>query len=155
MQQYHGKLIFCIECGLPEVSSNASPGVKLRYYRELRDLSLDELGKMIGFTRFGIQNFEKGFNPIYYEDAVLLGNALDVNPEVFLDEYTSFCKPGYGQRIKQIREAYKQSQKEFAIMLGTDRSSLAVWECEFKHRHPKLEMYRKLRRLAGERHIVI
>ncbi|MCR5604030.1 MAG: hypothetical protein K6G27_10075, partial [Lachnospiraceae bacterium] len=48
--------------------------MKLRYYRELRNLSQEELGNKIGYSRFGILNLEKGFNPIYYEEALRLGS---------------------------------------------------------------------------------
>ncbi len=127
----------------------------MRYYRELRNLSQEELGNKIGYSRFGILNLEKGFNPIYYEEALRLGSVLHVQPEVFLDEYTMFCKPGYGLRIKKIREAYKQSQKDFSSKLGVSRCNLAVWECEFNNRHPKIEVYKRLKVLADEKGIIL
>ncbi|WP_155991560.1 hypothetical protein [Oribacterium sp. FC2011] len=51
----------------------------------------------MGITNWGIVNIEKGFNPIYYKDAVAFGKTLGIDPDVLLNEYTMFCKPGYGK----------------------------------------------------------
>ena len=50
---------------------------------------------MLGNSSWFINNFEKRFNPIYYEDAVKFAEILEINPEELLDEYTRFCRPGY------------------------------------------------------------
>lgn len=86
----------------------------------------------VGITNWGIVNIEKGFNPIYYKDAVAFGKTLGIDPDVLLNEYTRFCKPGYGKRIKTIRNLYGVSQYDFAEMLGADRSTVSVWEAVSK-----------------------
>jgi len=55
---------------LPRVSELADPADKLRYYRESKGFSQEQLGEMLGNSSWFINNFEKRFNPIYYEDAV-------------------------------------------------------------------------------------
>jgi DNA-binding transcriptional regulator YiaG len=82
----------------------------------------------VGITNWGIVNIEKGFNPIYYKDAVAFGKTLGIDPDVLLNEYTRFCKPGYGKRIKTIRNLYGVSQYDFAEMLGAERRTVSVWE---------------------------
>ncbi len=118
-------------------------------------LSQEQLAQKFGQSRHYINNFEKGFNPIYYSDACRFGNILAVDPEVFLDEYTKFCMPGYGSRIRKIRAAYGLSQNEFARLLGTTRCTEGLWEVEYKDHHPKRETYRKLMKLAADKGVIL
>ena len=131
------------------VADDASPGEKLRYYRLLHNMSQEELGKRVGFTKGGIADFEWGFVDFYYEHAVMFAGVFGLNLEVFIDDYTRFCMPGYGQRIKKIRAMYGMTQQEFAAMLGCDRANESVWESEIASRHPRRDMYLKLRKLAA------
>ncbi|MBQ8093907.1 MAG: hypothetical protein IJ242_10070 [Clostridia bacterium] len=149
--RHHGKLLIGLIWGIPEISKKASPAEKLRYYRELRLLSQEQLGQKFGQSRHYINNFEKGFNPIYYNDACRLGDILAVDPEVFLDEYTRFCMPGYGSRIRKIRSAYDLSQSAFARRLGINRCTEGLWEVEYQNHHPKRKMYYKLMKLAADK----
>ena len=87
---------------------------------------------MFGQSRHYINNFEKGFNPIYHSDAVRFGDILSVDPEVFLDDYTRFCRKGYGKKIRKIRSAYALSQGSFAELLGTTRCTESLWEVEYQ-----------------------
>ena len=38
----------------------------------------------------------------YYKNAVLIGKALNIDPEELMDEYTRFCLPGFGKKIKEM-----------------------------------------------------
>ena len=129
---------------VPKPSDEAEPGDILRFYREQQGISQEDLGKVVGITNWGIVNIEKGFNPIYYKDAVAFGKTLGIDPDVLLNEYTRFCKPGYGKRIKTIRNLYGVSQYDFAEMLGADRSTVSVWEAEVEEHHPNPENYLRL-----------
>ena len=106
---------------------------------------------MFGQSRHYINNFEKGFKPIYESDARRLGEILSVDPEVFLDDYTRFCRPGYGSKIKRIRGACGLSQAAFAEILGTTRCTEGLWEVEYQNHHPKREIYNKLIKLAADK----
>ena len=64
---------------LPRVSELADPADKLRYYRESKGFSQEQLGNMLGNSSWFINNFEKRFNPIYYEDAVKFAEILEIN----------------------------------------------------------------------------
>ncbi len=137
---------------LPKPSIHSSPGVKLRYYRELKQISHEELSKALGHENIWyVVNLEKGFNPIFYEDAVKLAEILNIDPDDLLTEYTRFCKPGYGQRIKRIRHEYQMSQEEFADLVETRRANLAVWESEHKSIHPEYGRFLHLKMLAEKK----
>lgn len=127
---------------MPSVEASAPPNEQLRYYRELRSLSLGELGSMVGKPAGEIKNFEKKFNPICYEDAEVLSKALDIDINLLLDDYARFTMKGYGCKIKEIREDLKMTQEQFAKLLGTVRSTVSIWEIEY-HR-PSKRAYEKL-----------
>ena len=96
-------------------------------------------------------NLEKGFNPIFYEDAVKLAPILGIDPDDLLTEYTRFCRPGYGARIKRIRYEYQLSQIEFADLVETRRANVAIWECEYKNIHPEYGRFLHLKILAEQK----
>ena len=140
---------------LPRISEHADPADKLRYYRESKGMSQQQLGEIFGKSSWYINNFEKRFNAIYYEDAVRFAEILDIEPEELLDEYTRFCKPGYGKRICSIRDAYELSQVKFAELVGTSRSTVSIWEAEINNHHPNQEKYERLKELAEQKGIDI
>ena len=111
----------------------------------------------MGITAWGIINLEKGLNPIYHETAVKLGEILQVDPTDFMDEYTLFCKPGYGLRIKKIRALYGLTQIQFAELAGTGftRNKVSIWEAEVYHHHPNRDAYQRLKALAAAKGVDI
>ena len=120
------KLLIQINTAISRIEELSEPGQRLRYERVIRNFTANQLGTMAGQSEGYIINLEKGFNSIYYEDAIVLGNILEIEPEVLLDEYTLFCKPGYGDRIRRIRNAFGLSQTAFANILGTCRSTVSI-----------------------------
>ena len=70
-----------------------TPGEKLKYYRIAKGMSQEELGEKVGRSKWGIVNFEKGFNNIHYEDALKFAEILDIDAEELIDEYSAFCSP--------------------------------------------------------------
>ena len=94
-------------------------------------MSHQELTDKLGYKRaYGIVDLERGFNPIHYKDAVKIGEILEIDPEDLLNEYTQFCKPGYGTCIAKIREMYGMTQQEFSNLICVTRSRLSAWESE-------------------------
>ncbi len=87
------KLLIQINTAISRIEELSEPGQRLRYERVIRNFTANQLGTMAGQSEGYIINLEKGFNSIYYEDAIVLGNILEIEPEVLLDEYTLFCKP--------------------------------------------------------------
>lgn len=129
-------------------SETATPGELLRYYREKNGVSKKELGDELGITEYGVINLEKGFNTIHYKEAVIAGHFLNIDPEILLDDYSRFCIPGYGKKIKTIRTACGVSQIEFAKLMGVNRCTVSIWEVEFNGLHPSRAAYEKLMKMA-------
>ena len=98
----------------------------------LKDLSPEKLGRIVGISKSGVVDYERGFIDIYYEQSVQFAKALGTEPNTFMDEYTLFCMPGYGNRIRKIRDMYGVSQQTFSEMIGCERSNEAIWEAEFR-----------------------
>lgn len=113
-------------------------------------MSQDELGKKVGRTKWGIVNFEKNFNAIHYEDACAFGQIFNVAPEVFMNEYSRFCTPGYGKRIVAIRNSYGVSQEEFADLIGVRRDMECLWETEYHQHRPSRESFERIKLLAEQ-----
>lgn len=121
----------------------------------MHNLSQKELADAIGITSCGVANYEKGFNDIFYDDAVKFAEVLNVTPELLLDDYGWFCKTGYGLCIKKIREAYHLSQTKFAELLGVSRHAVSIWEIEYKNHHPNRMIYEKLKCLAKKKGVIL
>ena len=122
-----------------------TPASRLSYYRELRDMSRSRLSEMTGVAVGELQNYESGKQDIYYSVAVKLSEALRINVSLLLDDYAAFLAPGYGKKIKAIREKTGLSQKAFAERLGINRGTVAIWEIE--HHHPSRKNYEILRKV--------
>lgn len=95
-----------------------------------------------------IMGYESRILNLHYDHAKVIANALNIDCSLLMDEYTNFCKPGYGKRIKTIRSQYGISQQEFADMIGCLRSTESIWEDEINHNHPNREKYQKIKELA-------
>lgn len=121
----------------------------------MRNQSQKELADAIGITSWGIANYEKGFNDIFYDDALKIAQVLKIDSQNLLDEYGFFCQPGYGLRIKKLREAYKLSQNRFAEQLGVSRHTISIWEIEYKNHHPNRTIYDKLKILAQKKGVCL
>jgi len=70
-------------------------------------------------------------------------------------EYTRFCLPGFGKKIRAIRAAYGVSQKDFAPIVGVDRSTVSIWEAEINEHHPSREAYNIIKEMAKEKGVDI
>ena len=134
---------------IPRPAEDARPGRKLEFIREQRGISREKLAKELGLTTGALFNLENGFNPIHYKYAKAIGDYLDIDYRELMDEYTTFCQPGYGRCIQIIRLQGGYTQEEFARLLDTDRCTVAVWECEFEERHPEPQRFEKIKEIAG------
>lgn len=134
---------------------DARPGIKLEFIRRQKGISRKELADKLEIAPGALFNLENGFNPIHFDDALKLGNALDVEPDIFIDESARFCASGYGEKIRIIRRACDATQEEFSKMIGVTRSTLSCWEAEIGEYHPSSVFYYKLKEIAEEKNIDI
>ena len=58
-------------------------------------------------------------------------DALNIDVDLLLDDYTRFTSPGFGDKIKSIRQQMGLSQSRFATELGVTRTTVSVWEIEY------------------------
>ena len=61
-------------------------GARLRHIRNVRGLTQEDLGKVVGVSFQQIQKYERGTNRISSSTLVLLARALDVSPGELLGE---------------------------------------------------------------------
>ncbi|WP_316630198.1 helix-turn-helix domain-containing protein [uncultured Ruminococcus sp.] len=97
-----------------------------------------------------IQDYECNNMALYYESASVIADALNIKSSLLLDEYTEFCKPGYGKRIRTIRIQSGLTQEQFSERLGFTRSNESTWEDELNNRRPNRESYRQIQKMAIE-----
>lgn len=140
---------------VPKPAEDAKPGIKLEFIRHQKGISRKQLADKLDMAPGALFNLENGFNPIHYDDALKIGNALDVEPDIFIDECARFCAPGYGEKIRIIRRACNETQEEFAKRLGVTRATLACWEAEIREYYPCADFYYKIREIAEEQDIDI
>ncbi len=137
---------------LPVVADDAPPHKKLEYYRELRGYTKEYMSEQMGISFGAYVNLEKNFNEIHEKEAEILAEILDIEPDVFTDDYMRFISPGYGERIARIRKCSMMTQMEFAEAIGVARATLSIWESEYQseYRRPSREHYERIVALAEE-----
>lgn len=126
------------------IEKDAPPCKQLRHYRQSHNLSVDELGSLMGVTGTEIHNFETQFVELTAQQAERLASILDIDVDLLLDDYIKFTDAGYGQRIKEIRAEMKMSQSTFAKKLGVSRCTVSIWEIEYENHRPSRQMYEKM-----------
>ena len=119
----------------------------LSYYREIRDMSREDLSAATGIPAGEIQNYECKKQELYYEQAKCFADVLNIDVSLLLDEYTMFTAPGYGKRIREIRAKTGLPQAGFAELIGSRRHTVSIWEIEY-HR-PSRKNYAALMAVAG------
>ena len=113
-------------------------------------MTREQLSAATGIAAGKIQNYESNVMALHYESAKRIAEALNIDCSLLMDEYTEFCKPGYGKRIRTIRIQSGLTQEQFSKRLGFTRSNESTWEDEFNNRRPSRESYRKIKRMATE-----
>ena len=86
---------------------------------------------MTGIKVGVIQNYESKRSELYYENARLFADVLNIDVDLLLDDYTRFTSPGFGDKIKSIRHQMGLSQSRFATVIGVTRSTVSIWEIEY------------------------
>lgn len=122
----------------------------LQHYREAHGITREQLSAATGIAAGKIMDYESNVMALHYESAKRIADALDIDSSLLLDEYTEFCKPGYGKRIRSIRIQAGATQQEFADMIGCLRSSESVWENELYDCRPNCENYRQIKKIAAD-----
>ena len=113
-------------------------------------MTREQLSAATGIPVGKIQDYECNNIALHYESASIIAYALNIKSSLLLDEYTEFCKPGYGKRIRTIRIQSNLTQEQFSERLGFTRSNESTWEDELNNRRPSRESYRQIKKMAIE-----
>jgi len=94
-------------------------GIRIRKYRELRELSQKELADLIGVSNSRVSNWEQGINRPNADIISDLCKALDVSPSELLDIQIS--TDNLNEQERKLVSAYRNKpelQEAVNILLG-------------------------------------
>ncbi len=110
---------------------------KLRYLRESKELTQQEVGAIIGVDRKAYSHFETEYTIIPIKHLITLCNCFNVSLDYIFNfnsliQYSNINKninvDISGTRLKELRKENKLTQEELANILKSDRSTLAKYE---------------------------
>ena len=115
-------------------------GKKVKSIRMAYGYTQDQLGQLVGCTGEAIGKWERELSVPdlnYYKcleniahQAGITIVQLNENPELYIDDYKDFCKPGYGKVLKHLRKQLGLRQVDFAEELGVSSATYRNWETE-------------------------
>lgn len=119
-----------------------TPGQYLKYHRTFQGLTTRELAEKVGIVPATLVLYENDRHPIKYKTAVALANALGIDRNRLLDEYTAFVDYPYSSLLKKVRQDLSLTQIQMAELIGTGQTSYSGWEREI--RVPRRKEYDKI-----------
>lgn len=119
-----------------------TPGQYLKYHRTFQGLSTRELAEKVGIVPATLVLYENDRHPIKYKTAVALANALGIDRNRLLDEYTAFVDYPYSSLLKKVRQDLSLTQIQMAELIGIGQTSYSGWEREI--RVPRRKEYDKI-----------
>ncbi len=119
-----------------------TPGQYLKYHRTFQGLSTRELAEKVGIVPATLVLYENDRHPIKHSTAVALANALGIDRNRLLDEYTAFVDYPYFSLLKKVRQDLSLTQIQMAELIGIGQTSYSGWEREI--RVPRRKEYDKI-----------
>lgn len=119
-----------------------TPGQYLKYHRTFQGLTTRELAEKVGIVPATLVLYENDRHPIKYKTAVALANALGIDRNRLLDEYTAFVDYPYSSLLKKVRQDLSLTQIQMAELIGIGQTSYSGWEREI--RVPRRKEYDKI-----------
>ena len=101
---------FCFE-GVP---TEQTPAAMLKYYRQRKGLTTQQLAESIGVVPATMLMYERGKFPIPYQTAVAMSEVLEIDRNLLFDEFAQFMDYPYSDRLREVRKAYGLNQANFA-----------------------------------------
>lgn len=119
---------------LPKINKQSKTGIRIKYYRRLKNITQEELAKELGVTRDVILNIENGArngkNLFYNKDIInKIIDILDMRDKFGkTDTYIRFIAEDGNAQVKEFREKNQLSINEFAKIMDVDRTTIRRWE---------------------------
>ncbi len=119
---------------LPKLNKQSKTQDKIKYYRRLKNITQEELAQELGVTRDVILNIENGARNgknVFYNKTIInkIIDILDMRDKLGKsDTYIRFLAEDGNAQIKEYRKTHNLGVKEFADMMGVDRSTIRRWE---------------------------
>ena len=107
-----------------------TPGQYLKYHRTFQGLTTRELAEKVGIVPATLVLYENDRHPIKYKTAVALANALGIDRNRLLDEYTAFVDYPYSSLLKKVRQDLSLTQMQMAEVIGIGQTTYSGWERE-------------------------
>lgn len=109
---------------------NMSLGSQIKYFRELKGITQEELGTAVGMTKYAIRNIEN--NEMRLVNLTLLDKLidyLDIQDKIqYEDEYIRFIKNNPIAVIKDYRKRNNLTQYQLSKLLNTGDGTVKQWE---------------------------
>ena len=119
-----------------------TPGQYLKYHRTFQGFTTRELAEKVGIVPATLVLYENDRHPIKHSTAVALANALGIDRNRLLDEYTAFVDYPYFSLLKKVRQDLSLTQIQMAELIGIGQTSYSGWEREI--RVPRRKEYDKI-----------
>lgn len=98
-------------------------GIRIRKYREIRNLSQKQLAELIGVSNSRVSNWEQGINRPDADILAEICRALQVSPSELLDVHlTDEEITGHEKRVLQAYRARPELQHAVNILLGVEET---------------------------------
>ena len=91
-----------------------TPGQYLKYHRTFQGLTTRELAEKVGIVPATLVQYENDRRSIKHDTAVALANALGIDRNRLLDEYTAFVDYPYSSLLKKVRQELSLTQMQMA-----------------------------------------
>lgn len=131
-------LKFCFE----GVTTEQTPAVILKYYRQRKGLTTRQLAESIRIVPATVLMYERGQFPIPYQTAVAMAEVLEIDRNLLFDEFAQFMDYPYSDRLREVRKAHGLKQANFAEKAEISYRIYAKWETAV--RQPFRKMYEQL-----------
>ena len=93
-------------------------GEIVRFYRLRKGITQDELAKEIGYSdKAAISKIERGVNDANYSTIVKIAKALDVDPVIFMDQFTADKYAEFHEFLPYLADASDETLRTIRYML--------------------------------------
>ncbi len=113
---------------LQTLSTSATVGERIRYYRNKKGLRIVDLAARAGISRDALMSYEADETDPPMKCVIKLADILNIIPDKLFDAYFAFLAYPYSRKIYEKRKELALTQKGFGALLGVGRRTVEKWE---------------------------